>query len=168
MDGAPLPTGLVFSSFMLAMSIGGIVSDILLSLFSSSETTVSIISIATYLIAALSMYTAAVSTHFWYIFLSFLVLEAMVGMFSAVSGNLRSIVYPQQFQASIMSIFRIPLNFLVVIGTNLADSASAAASSNGHLSYSFVFFVLLSLHLGAAALQTIMHVSIQQKKQKAE
>ncbi len=143
-------------------------SDILLSLFSSSERTVSILSIATYAIAASSMYVAAVSTNFWYTFVSFLVLEAMVGMFSSVSGNLRSLVYPQQYQASIMSIFRIPLNLLVVIGTNLADSASSDASANGHLSYSFVFFVLLSLHVGAAILQIIMHVAIEQKKQKTE
>lgn len=147
LESASLPTGLIFSSFMLAMAIGGLVSDLLLSVVSATQKNISLLSLVTYLIAALSMYVPLVYFDFWSIFLSFLVLEAMVGMFFAMSGNMRSILYPQNLQSSIMSLFRFPLNVIVVFGTKMTNTA------NDKESFSFVFSVLVGMHLLAALLQ---------------
>ena len=59
---------------------------------------------------------------FWPVYTSFLVFEGMVGMFNSCSGILRSRYYPDSLQSTIMTIFRFPLNILVVIGTKLSDN----------------------------------------------
>lgn len=61
---------------------------------------------------------------FWPIFVSFLVLETALGVFNSCAGTLRSQYYPEAMQSSIMSVFRLPLNLLVVVGTRLSANAS--------------------------------------------
>ena len=50
--------------------------------------------------------------------------ETCVGISFACGGGLRSAVMPEDLQATIMNIFRIPLNILVVIGTRLDSFAT--------------------------------------------
>ena len=69
----------------------------------------------------------------------------MVGMFNASSGSLRSIYYIESHQSSIISIFRIPLNLLVVFGTLL--------TSNNNISTQVVLTALCGLHILATVLQ---------------
>ena len=45
-------------------------------------------------------------------------------MFFSCAATLRSRYYPEELQSSIMSVFRLPLNLIVVIGTRLADKAN--------------------------------------------
>lgn len=72
-----------------------------------------------YLCGAAAMAVPTFNFSFRYVFISFLVLEAMVGMFYSCGGILRSKYYPEAHQSSIMSVFRVPLNAIVVIGKGL-------------------------------------------------
>jgi MFS family permease len=116
-----LPFGLIFSCFMLSMSTGGILFGILLPIFPSGAEGLTIF---VYITAAISMIIPIIKFEFYYLLVSFLVLEAMVGMFNSSGATLRSKYYPESMQSSIMSVFRIPLNLLVVLGTKLTDNAS--------------------------------------------
>ena len=89
---------------------------------------------------------------FWWVFSAFLVLEAMVGMFNSCGATLRSRYYPEGMQSSIMSVFRLPLNLLVVVGTKLTDKADDIPSLQ------MVFGTLAVMHLVAMGLQVLLQV----------
>jgi MFS family permease len=105
-----LPTGLVFSCFMLAMTLGGMLFGLLLPIFPGGAEGLTII---VYILAAISMAIPVFKFEFWWIFSSFLVLELCVGMFNSCGAILRSKYYPEDQQSSIMSVLRLPLNLLV-------------------------------------------------------
>ena len=90
---------------------------------------------------------------FWWVLGAFLVLEAMVGVFSACGATLRSKYFPDAIQSSVMTVFRLPLNLLVVLGTRLTDKAGDAASLQ------FVFFVVVGMHCVAMLLQLVLLTS---------
>lgn len=150
LKGTFLPTGLVFSSFMLSMSIGGMLAPLLLQhVFRGSAM---LLCVAIYLTSAASMAVPIVAFEdFWAVFIAFLVLEAMVGMFNSEGGVLRSQFYPGELQASIMSVFRVPLNVLVVTGTKLTGWAGDDIDL-----LKKVFGVVVGMHLVSAALQLAM------------
>ena len=115
-----LPTGLVFSCFMLAMTIGGKLFSLMLPVFSGGAEGLCVL---VYLIAAFAMLVPLFCFEFWPLFSAFLALEAALGMFNSCGGTLRSKYYPDALQSSIISVFRLPLNLLVVAGTQLASVA---------------------------------------------
>ena len=90
-----------------------------------------------YLTAAASMMIPIYYYEFWPIFISFLVLETSLGVFNSCGGTLRSQYYPEAMQSSIMTVFRLPLNLLVVIGTRL--SADATTDVNVNLTFYYLF-----------------------------
>lgn len=139
-----LPTGLVFSAFMLSMSAGGMLFTLLNPLVPGGSTT---ICSAVYILSALAMYVPIYHFEFWIVFIAFLLLESMLGMFNSCGATLRSIYYPEQIQSSIMSIFRFPLNLLVVIGTLLTNN------SKDRQGIQLVYYYVVSMHLIAFALQ---------------
>jgi hypothetical protein len=140
-----LPVGLIFSSFMLAMSLGGMLFGLLCHVFpDQNETFAALI----YAISACVMAVPIFRFEFWSLLISCLFLEAMVGMFNSCGATLRSKYYPGDAQSSIISVFRLPLNLLVVIGTTIA---SAAGSSIRDLQ--FVFMAISSFHVIAFCLQ---------------
>lgn len=142
--GSSLPTGLVFSAFMLAMTLGGMLFGLLLPVFPGGAEGLCVL---VYLTAAAAMAVPLFYFNFWCVVVAFLVLEAMVGMFNSCGATLRSQYYPEGLQSSIMSVFRLPLNLLVVAGTKLADRASSVPSMQ------FVFAVVVAMHLVAVLLQ---------------
>ncbi len=141
-----LPTGLVFSAFMLAMTIGGMLFAILLPIFPGGAEGLCVM---VFIVAAGAMFTPIYYFDFWSMLYAFLVLEAMVGMFNSCGATLRARYYPDSMQSSIMSVFRLPLNILVVIGTNLANKASNESEMKS------VFAVIVGMHLVAALFQLI-------------
>jgi hypothetical protein len=157
--GNAIPTGLVFSAFMLSMTLGGILSSLLLPIFPKQSEGMSIF---IYGVSALSMLIPMYSFQFSSILFAFLVLEAMVGMFNSCSGLLRSQYYPEGIQSSIMSLFRFPLNLLVVLGTTLANQ-----STNSQESLLFVFKVIVGMFVVATILQ-IGLVMVGKRKTKPE
>jgi hypothetical protein len=60
--------------------------------------------------------------NFYAVLLSFCAMEVCVGAFMSSSATLRSMYLPSSALGSIMSMFRVPLNMLVVIGTKMTDS----------------------------------------------
>ena len=127
-----LPTGLVFSCFMLALTIGGKLFSLLLGIFPGGAEGLSVF---VYILAACAMLIPIYSYEFWSILIGFLVFESAVGIFNSCSGTLRSKYYPDAMQSSIMSVFRLPLNLLVVGGTRL--SAIASTDVNVIMNYNF-------------------------------
>lgn len=95
-------------------------------------------------------------------FISFLVLEAMVGMFNSCGAILRSRYYPEELQSSIMSVFRLPLNLLVVLGTKLTDKANTISSLK------FVFGVIVIMHMIAFLLQIALVANPLKAKRKIQ
>ncbi len=146
-DGV-LPTGLIFSCFMLSMTIGGIVLSLILTKFSVDAETMCVF---VYIVSAITMIVPVFTIEFWPVFISFLVLEGMLGMFNSCGGQLRSQYYPDHLQSSIMSVFRLPLNLLVVIGTKLSERASSDIPSLQN-----VFGVVAGMHVVALILQLLL------------
>ena len=146
-DRGSLPTGLVFASFMLSMSIGGMLFGLLLPIVPGGVETLCIL---VYLLSAMAMMVPIYKFEFWWVYISFLVLEGMVGMFNSCGATLRSRYYPEHLQSTIMSIFRLPLNLLVVLGTLLTSNA------NNIIELQDVFKVLVGIHCVAMLLQVIM------------
>ena len=116
------PLGNVFSSFMTCITLGGFIYNYLSS---SINMTNGEIMLYVLLFASISLMLPAIDPdHFYFVYGGFLVFETCVGVSFACGGGLRSAVMPEELQATIMNIFRIPLNILVVIGTRLDSFAT--------------------------------------------
>jgi len=151
-----LPTGIVFSCFMICITIGGILFKWMLSITSVERGSVMV-----FLAAALAMLVPIYTTDYKAILGAFLVIEVVVGMFYACAATMRSEYIPDHLQSSIMNIFRLPLNILVVVGTKMSDQADP----------SMVFFTCSLWFLGASILQyTLTRVieaeEVHEKKEK--
>lgn len=149
--GGVLPTGLVFSSFMLSMTLGGMLFSLLLPVFPGGAEGLCVL---VYLVAALAMAVPLWRFEFWYVVVAFLVLEAMVGMFNSCGATLRSRYYPEGLQSSIMSVFRLPLNLIVVVGTRLTNNANSVPALQ------FVFGAVVCMHLVAMLLQVALWAKV--------
>ncbi|CAM9531165.1 unnamed protein product [Scytosiphon promiscuus] len=136
-DGV-LPTGLIFSSFMVCITIGGVLFSIMLR-----KMTVELASALVFFVASASMALPAVSRDFHTVLGAFLVLETCVGAFYSCSGLMRSRYLPGGLQSSVMNIFRLPLNVLVVVGTRVTDIAQPET----------VFLMIASWFITSAVLQ---------------
>lgn len=130
-----VPTGCVFSSLMIAITMGGMLFPLTHSMvtrlapsakIASSEITASMI----YTLASTSMAVASVSltmdesqstNTFQIVLASFVIVEFCVGLFNPVAGTLRSKYVPDNLQGGILNIFRLPLNAVVVAGTYATD-----------------------------------------------
>eukprot|EP00933_Yihiella_yeosuensis_P022008 TRINITY_DN17323_c1_g1_i1.p1 TRINITY_DN17323_c1_g1~~TRINITY_DN17323_c1_g1_i1.p1 ORF type:complete len:449 (+),score=82.67 TRINITY_DN17323_c1_g1_i1:76-1422(+) len=155
LKGAPLPTGLVFSSFMCCMSLGGLLfsPSLLLGLMSAEKLAVGI-----FLVGAAALTVPVFSTSLIPILLSFIVFETCVGTFFPCLGLLRSKVIPDSIQGSVMNIFRIPLNILVVVGTKLTDIYPIQT----------VFSIIIVWLLLGAAFQAMLVNLMPAKEKKAD
>jgi len=127
-----VPTGCVFSALMMAITIGGIVFQPLERFFATKITTKAKASecsaVFAYTMAGLSMAVPALclccapaSVCFERILVSFIVIEFCVGLSSPIAGMLRSKYVPDAYQGTVMNIFRLPLNAVVVSGTYATD-----------------------------------------------
>jgi len=104
-----------------------------------------------YIVSALAMAVPVFRFQFWWVYISFLVLEAMVGMFNSCGATLRSKYYPDSLQSTIMTVFRLPLNLLVCVGTLLTNRAGTSVGA-----LQTVLIVLAGMHIVAAALQVAL------------
>jgi len=117
-----VPTGAVFSSLMIAITMGGTVFPLVHSALGSTE----LAATATYLLAALCMGCPALCLSnfgncFTPVLLAMLLVEFSIGMFFPAAGILRSKHVPDHLQGAILNIFRLPLNLFVVAGTKMTD-----------------------------------------------
>eukprot|EP00929_Paragymnodinium_shiwhaense_P019052 TRINITY_DN13106_c0_g2_i1.p1 TRINITY_DN13106_c0_g2~~TRINITY_DN13106_c0_g2_i1.p1 ORF type:complete len:455 (-),score=137.68 TRINITY_DN13106_c0_g2_i1:300-1664(-) len=153
LKGSPLPTGLVFSSLMACISLGGLLFSSLLKV-----TSVQMGMVGIFLVGAASLVVPVMFTDLTSVLLSFFVFEACVGMFQPAAGFVRSKVIPDAVQGSVMNLFRVPLNMLVVIGTKITDLYPA----------SFCFSVIVSWLLIGGALQLVLAAEINKSEAKTK
>jgi predicted MFS family arabinose efflux permease len=113
-----MPTGVIFSCFMACVSSGGMLFDLLSTRFKYDPIEMGL---SLFALASASMLLSATTSSFPVVLMSFLALEVCVGMFFPVAGSLRSVIFPDTAHATLMTLFRIPLNAIVVVGTMLAD-----------------------------------------------
>lgn len=141
--GGALPTGLVFSSFMAAITLGGALVAPAQRAFGAHATTAAVLALA----AAANAVPALLPGAFGAVLCAMLAFEGCVGASNGCAGTLRSAVLPGDCHATLMNLFRVPLNALVVTGTKLADvyppSTVFAVCAAWHL-------VSLALHLPLA------------------
>lgn len=151
LNGRPLPTGLVFSSFMTCMSLGGLLFSphLLLGLCSAEQ-----LAVGVFLVGAAALAVPVFSTALMPVLLSFIVFETCVGVFFPCLGLLRSKVIPDSIQGSVMNIFRVPLNIFVVIGTKLTDVYPTQT----------VFSIIVSWLLAGAVMQVVLVASMKTGK----
>jgi MFS transporter, MFS domain-containing protein family, molybdate-anion transporter len=115
-------TGLVFSCLMVCVTIGGMLFEIFVGESAPRifATKAALFTLYTFTIATLAFLMASLfSNNFYCILFSFCIFETTVGAAFASMATLRSQLLPQELQGTIMNIFRVPLNMLVVIGTKL-------------------------------------------------
>lgn len=162
-----VPTGCVFSSLMMAITMGGLFFPVMHTFVSkaiakerSSETTAAIIyALASCSMAVPALCLAGVSSAeicFKRVLISFVVVEFSVGLFNPVAGTLRSKYVPDHLQGGILNIFRLPLNGVVVAGTHATDVFSP------HV----VFMLVSGCFMAAALIQSTMIVTSGKKAKK--
>eukprot|EP01059_Diplonema_ambulator_P033026 TRINITY_DN6745_c0_g1_i1.p1 TRINITY_DN6745_c0_g1~~TRINITY_DN6745_c0_g1_i1.p1 ORF type:complete len:441 (+),score=138.31 TRINITY_DN6745_c0_g1_i1:44-1366(+) len=105
-----VPHGFVFASFMISCSIGAIVFKTL-STHSSTESYMRYV----FIVAGLCMAGPVVTQNPLLIMLCFCVFEACVGIFWPSIMTLRSKYLPEEGRATVMNMFRIPLNAIVCL-----------------------------------------------------
>jgi len=127
-----VPTGAVFSSLMMAITIGGVCFQPVEQFFGTRITSKAkapeISAVFAYIMASMSMAVPALclccapaGVCFEKVLASFLLIEFCVGLSSPIAGMLRSKYVPDAYQGAIMNIFRLPLNAVVVSGTYATD-----------------------------------------------
>ena len=109
------------------------------------------------------MFVPVLRFEFWTIFPAFLLMESMVGMFNSCGATLRSHYYPDALQSSIISLFRLPLNLIVVFGTTMASNAGSSTESLQR-----VFSIIAGLHIVAAALQIFLISAYRGSKEQQQ
>jgi len=147
-----VPTGCVFSSLMMAITIGGIIFPYLQPFFTriaSKSNATELSAVIVYVFASISMALPSACLLFnsgsclTLLLWSFIHVEICVGLFLPLAGTLRSKYVPDSHHAAILNIFRLPLNFVVVLGTYATD----------FLDPSYVFLLISCCFMIAAILQ---------------
>uniref|UniRef100_K3W7G9 Molybdate-anion transporter n=1 Tax=Globisporangium ultimum (strain ATCC 200006 / CBS 805.95 / DAOM BR144) TaxID=431595 RepID=K3W7G9_GLOUD len=112
-----LPSGLVFSSFMLCIAIGGKLFDQISRTTLSGELFASLLCAVS--VVALLIPTAT-DSHMW-ILGAFFIFELAIGAFAPCCGTLRTRYFPASGLSTTLGLFRLPTNILVVVGTGGAS-----------------------------------------------
>eukprot|EP00906_Rhabdomonas_costata_P025783 RCo036830 len=141
--GAPedIPHGLIFSTFMICCSIGGSVFSAMVTRAKPEKFMgyVFAISAGTMAVPVLTHNKAAMMA-------AFCVYEVMVGMFWPGMGTMRSKYVPEEGRATILNLFRIPLNFLVCV----------ILYYQGQLPVAHVFLFCVGFQLACTALMVVL------------
>lgn len=138
-----IPHGIIFSCFMISCSLG----STLFGYFASNKYSMTSILKAVFLGAAAAMSIPIFTTEPWLIFTGFIVFEVLVGLFWPAIGTLRSQYIPESHRASIINLFRVPLNAVVCI----------VLYFQGSMSVSMVFCSCVVFHLFAAWMAFLLH-----------
>jgi hypothetical protein len=111
-----LPFGLIFSAFMTACMLGS-------QLFSTGTISLGLcvaIAAVSHLVIAFNLDKPVV------VFFAFLIFETSVGMYFPAAGTRKAQIVPESHRASIYSLFRVPLN-VIVVGTLVAGLQAQTA-----------------------------------------
>lgn len=109
--GEDLPHGLVFGCFMVSIMIGSNMSHYLLISHLPSETVAS----AACAVAAAALFFASLYESHYIVLCAFCMFEGCVGLYFPAIASQRAKHVPNEVRATIMGIFRVPLNLIVVL-----------------------------------------------------
>ena len=144
-----LPYGLIFAVYMVCIMLGSSVFSIsLLPNKPSFLPNLSVQSLPLYihsLAAATMLGTAYLFHNKTLVYLMFCSFEVACGIFFPTYGTLRSLHIPESSRSTIMNIFRIPLNAVVLIVLIGADSMGTSQ----------VFFICSIMHAAAGVCYVI-------------
>lgn len=109
---ATLPYGTIFGAFMACCMLG---SSIFTEMLNRDWKVERIPKVIHFLGIASMGVIAAMSDAKFLVFLCFLAFEISCGIFFPTYGTLRSIYIPEENRAGLMNLFRVPMNFFVVV-----------------------------------------------------
>ena len=107
-----LPYGTIFGAFMACCMLG---SSVFTELLNRDWEVVGLPKVIHFLGIASMGIIAAFSDMKFLVFVAFLAFEIACGIFFPTYGTLRSIYIPEEQRAGLMNIFRVPMNFFVVV-----------------------------------------------------
>ncbi|EEY65655.1 Major Facilitator Superfamily (MFS) [Phytophthora infestans T30-4] len=154
-----LPSGLVFSSFMLCIAIGGK----LFNLVDNSCVREELLLLVTATISSISLLIPTVSENYQYILGGFLVFEVCVGLLSPCCATLRSKYFPKADLCTTLSLFRLPTNILVVLGT-----AGASYFTSDQLYYGCSAVLVVATGCAAKLVRSSSITSTPRRNRKAQ
>ncbi|TYZ62617.1 hypothetical protein PybrP1_002377 [[Pythium] brassicae (nom. inval.)] len=148
---AVLPSGLVFSSFMLCIAIGGKLFDQL-----GGRVREELFVCVLCGVAVVALLVPTLTRSYAWILGAFFAFEVTIGAFSPCCATLRSRHFPAEGLSNTLGLFRLPTNVLVVLGTggaNYLSSEQLFACCSGVLALSTLcgWRLLQSPHGRAAA-----------------
>jgi MFS family permease len=108
--GEKLPYGTIFAIFMVSCMIGSSCVSMLSKWKPAREYMIFIFAAAIF-----AMVPAALGMGFFAQLFGFCMFEACVGVYFPTWGSLRSAVVPEESRSTIMNLYRVPLNFIVVL-----------------------------------------------------
>jgi len=138
------PYGLIFALFMLGCMVGARCCLKLGELFPSHVVAVIAILVATAANIALLFVTNLSAK-----LVLFLLFEVCVGMYYPCIGTVKASLVPEAQRATIYSLFRVPLNLIVIATLPIQSTMTAFKISTACLFVSSVFIIWLSITLCA-------------------
>uniref|UniRef100_A0A7S3DMF5 Molybdate-anion transporter n=1 Tax=Palpitomonas bilix TaxID=652834 RepID=A0A7S3DMF5_9EUKA len=138
-----LPHGLVFSSFMVCVMVGGAIFNRM-----SSQASTKVLAgrvRVVFFVAAIALFFPVFGGGWRLNYLAFCVYEVCVGIFWPVIGTLRSDIVPETVRASVMNNFRIALNGVVVVVLMHIESIPPTVVFSLCFAFTLLAFFLLSL-----------------------
>ncbi|GJD08767.1 Molybdate-anion transporter [Galdieria sulphuraria] len=124
-----IPHGLVFSCFMVALMLGSCTFTIL----EGNVEVVQLLRIC-FIVTAIVFLVTISSSVLWIVFFSFVLFETICGVFFPSMAVLRARTIPNEYRSTIMNLYRVPLNFIVLV-VLLADwSVSTTFERSANLS----------------------------------
>jgi len=133
-----IPHGTIFATFMVSCMIG----SMLVKEFDNQNIPASTYMCYVFPIAAAALTPACLGVGGFYVQLTgFCVFEGCCGVYFPTWGNLRSAVVPEECRSTVLNLYRVPLNMIVVIVLyNIGDMATTS-----------VFMLCVAFLVGASA-----------------
>ncbi|KAJ3148636.1 Molybdate-anion transporter [Geranomyces michiganensis] len=154
-----IPFGLVFAAFMVSIMIGSVVFKVMLRNGYKHED----IARVTFGVATLALVIPIIAKDEVTLFIAFNLFELCCGLYFPSLGTLRSKVVPEETRSTIMNVFRVPLN-LIVVGVLLKVDAVASSTVFGVcaalLGVGFLFANRLRARLADEAAKPARHMPL--------
>eukprot|EP01013_Petalomonas_cantuscygni_P036281 TRINITY_DN659_c0_g1_i1.p1 TRINITY_DN659_c0_g1~~TRINITY_DN659_c0_g1_i1.p1 ORF type:complete len:427 (-),score=113.18 TRINITY_DN659_c0_g1_i1:84-1364(-) len=147
--GDAIPHGNIFAAFMMCVSIGGTVHELLRRTMAEESFIRGV-----FLIAAVAMATPLlVPKSPLMIMIAFCVFEACVGIFWPTIMSLRAKVVPEATRSTVINCFRVPLNLTVCVVLKL----------QGSMQVETVFVFIVGFFIVAAAASQALYTTLLRK-----
>lgn len=137
-----IPYGLIFAAFMVCIMIGSIVFRVALAHQWTPEKLAQPLLAAAAFSLLLPIFTSSQFVYFW----AFNFFELCCGIYFPMIGTIRSKYVPEETRTSVMNIFRVPLNLIVVLVLHNVSSWS----------HQFIFTLCVIFLTGSLLASTIV------------